>query len=185
VIGEDSLPVMEDELLPLYQFGDGFFSEKIELKAGHYWLMKFMIIDPAGVVIYAAPIEGSPKAYLVKDPLPVAFRIIPDETTRLSPEVLPVHGEPPSEFGYASFGFSVVKPLTFFIAAMIDDPMIMAPVLYTDANLTVYHPDGWHHDFYLEPRVNEVVIRGVQNIINSLSKRRDLNQGTWRFRQGN
>jgi hypothetical protein len=160
VIGEDSLPVMEDELLPLYKFGDGFFSEKIDLKAGHYWLMKFMIIDPAGEVVYAAPLEGSPRAYLVKDPLPVAFNIKPEETTRLSPEVLSVNGAPPSEFGYASFGFSVVKPLPFFVMVMIDDPMIMAPTLITDAHLTVHHPDGWRHEFYLEAKVNKVVIRG-------------------------
>jgi len=160
VIGEDSLPVLEDELLPLYKFGEGFFSEKIELKAGHYMLTKFMIVNPEGDVIYAAPLEGSPKAYLVKDPLPVGFRIKPEETTRLQPEVLPVHGEPPSEFGYTSFGFSVVKPLPFYILVMIDDPMIMAPVILTDAKLSVYHPDGWHYDFKLEARVNKVVIRG-------------------------
>jgi hypothetical protein len=160
VIGEDSIPVLEDELVPLYKFGDGYFSKKIELKTGHYQLTKFMIIDPAGEVIYAAPVEGSPKAYLVKDPLPIGFTIEPDHTTRLRPEVLPVNGEPPSEFGYASFGFSIVKPLPFFITVMIDDPMIMAPVLITDAALSVYHPDGWHHDFYLEAKVNRVVIRG-------------------------
>jgi len=34
VIGRDSVPVLEDELIPLYKFGEGFFSEKIELKAG-------------------------------------------------------------------------------------------------------------------------------------------------------
>ena len=43
VFGPDSMPVLEDELLPLYKFGDGFFSEKIEMKSGHYILMKFMI----------------------------------------------------------------------------------------------------------------------------------------------
>ena len=69
VVGPDSMPVLEDELLPLYKFGDGFFSEKIEMKAGHYILMKFMIVNPDGEVIFAAPLRGSPKAYLVKKPL--------------------------------------------------------------------------------------------------------------------
>lgn len=160
VIDADSVPVLEDELLPLYKFGDGFFSEKIKLTVGHYQLIKFLIINPDGEVIYAAPIEGSPKAYLVKDPLPVGFEILPDETTRLQPEVLPVLGQPPSEFGYSSFGFSIIKPLPFYIAVMIDNPMIMAPVLLTEAVLEVYHPDGWNHTFKLEPQVNKVVIRG-------------------------
>ncbi|MFC2115028.1 DNRLRE domain-containing protein [Bacteroidota bacterium] len=160
VIGPDSMPVLENELLPLYKFGDGFFSKRIELKVGRYRLMEFLIVNPEGEVIFAAPLEGSPKAYLVKDPLPIGFRISPEETTRLSPEVLPVQGEPPSKFGYSSFGFNVVKPLPFFIAVMIDDPMIMAPALFTDAYLRVFHPDGWSHDFYLEGKVNRVVIRG-------------------------
>ncbi len=160
VIGEDSLPVLDDELLPLYKFGDGFFTEKIELKVGHYRLMKFLIIDSEGVVVYAAPLKNSPKAYLVKDPLPIGFKIEPDITTRLKPEVLPVQGEPPSEFGYTSFGFSIIKPLPFFIAVMIDDPMIMAPAMYTSAVLIVHHPDGWNHEFLLEAMVNRVVIRG-------------------------
>jgi len=164
VIGRDSMPVLEDELLPLFKFGDGFFTKKIELKAGGYRLMKFLIINPEGEVIFAAPIEGSPKAYLVKDPLPIGFKVSPEETTRLSPEVLPVQGEPPSEFGYTSFGFNVVKPLPFYIAVVIDNPLIMtanfAPSQFTNAILSVYHPDGWHYDFRLEARVNHVVIRG-------------------------
>lgn len=167
ILGPDSLPVMEDELLPLYKFGDAFWSEKIELKRGHYFLMKFMIVNPEGEVIFAAPLRGSPKAYLVKKPLPIGFNIKPDETTRLSPEVLPVHGEPPSEFGYSTFSFSVVKPLPFFIGVVIDNPMIMdpttsavAPSRFTEAALSVYHPDGWHHDFWLQAKVNRVVIRG-------------------------
>ena len=160
VIGSDSILVMEDEIIPLYRFGDEFFSEKIEFKTGHYRLLKFMIINPDGEVVFAAPLQGSPKAYLVKDPLPIGFRIAPGETTRLTPEVLPVQGDPPSEFGYSSFGFSVVKPLPFFITVMIDDTMIMAPVVLTDANLTVYHPDGWDHKFYLQAKLNRVVIRG-------------------------
>ncbi len=178
VIGKDSIPVMEDELLPLYKFGDGFFTKKIELKVGHYRLLKFLIINPEGEVIFAAPIEGSPKAYLVKDPLPIGFNIMPEETTRLSPEVLPVNGEPPSEFGYSSFGFSVVKPLPFFIAVMIDDPMVMTPSMFTDANLTVYHPDGWNHTFYLQARVNRVVIRGGAQYYKFIVEKRGF-EPTW------
>ena len=168
VIGRDSVPVLEDELIPLYKFGEGFFSEKIELKAGGYRLLKFLIVDPEGEVLYAAPMEGSPMAYLVKDPLPIGFKIQPEETTRLVPEVLPVNNEPPSEFGYSSFGFSVVRPLPFHIAVILDNPMIMdpaisssfAPTRFTNAVLSVYHPDGWSYDFRLEAKVNRVVIRG-------------------------
>jgi hypothetical protein len=40
------------------------------------------------------------------------------------------------------------------------DPSIMAPTMYLPGVLKVYHPDGWHHSFRLEARVNHVVIRG-------------------------
>lgn len=160
LVGPDSMPVLEDELLPLYKFGDGFFSEKIELSVGHYQLEKFMIINPAGEVIFASPLRGSPKAYLVKNPLPIGFGVRPGETTRLSPEVLPVQGEPPSEFGYSTFGFVVVNPLPFYILAILDDPRIMAPTVFTEAKLSVFHPDGWRHSFKLLPQINRVVIRG-------------------------
>ncbi len=160
VIGEDSVPVLEDEMLPMFKFGDGFYTEKIKLKIGHYQLMKFMVVTANGEVIYASPLEGSPKAYLVTDPLPIGFGIEEGATTRLRPEVLPVQGEPPSDFGYSSFGFSIVKPRPFYVIVMVDDPRIMAPVMFTEAILNVYHPDGWQHEFFLEAKVNKVVIRG-------------------------
>jgi len=160
VLDPDSMPVLEDELLPLYKFGDGFFSEKIEMKAGHYILMKFMIVNPDGEVIFAAPLRGSPKAYLVKEPLPIGFKVQPERTTRLSPEVLPVQGDPPSDFGYSTFGFVVVKPLPFYIAAIIDDPRIMAPTRFTEAKLSVFHPDGWRHSFKMMAQINRIIIRG-------------------------
>ncbi len=160
IVGPDSMPVLEDELLPLYKFGDGFFSEKMEMKAGAYRLTKFMIVNPEGEVIFASPLRGSPKAYLVKEPLPIGFRVQPERTTRLSPEVLPVQGDPPSEFGYSSFGFVLVKPLPFYIVAINDDPRIMAPTRFTDAKLTVYHPDGWKHSFRMLAQINRLIIRG-------------------------
>jgi hypothetical protein len=160
VIDKDSVPVLEDELFPLYKFSEGFFSERIELKVGYFMLVKFMIINSDGEVVFVAPVEGSPKAYLVKDPLPIGFRIRTDETTQLSPEVLHVNGDPASEFGYSVFGFSIVNSLSFYIAAVIDDPRIMAPTMYTEAALSVFHPDGWQHNFYLRPMVNEFLIRG-------------------------
>jgi hypothetical protein len=153
-------PVMEDELIPLYKFGNEFISERVELKVGRYQLTRFLVINPYGEVIYAAPIEGSPRAYLVKDPLPVAFSILPEELTHLAPEVLAVLNGTPSDFGYATFSFDVVKPLPFYIMAVIDNPLIMAPTVITDAWLAVYSPDGWSHEFYLEARVNRIVIRG-------------------------
>lgn len=171
VKGPNGNLVMEDELVPLYAFGNGFVSNKVELPAGECSLVKFMIISPNGVVVYASPLENAPLAYLVQDPLPLNFNILPGETTRIVPEVLAVNDQPPSKFGYASFSFQVVKPLLFYTVVILDNPLIMtpyggpdssglAPILLTSAKLTVINPTGWNYSFNLEPRLNKVLIRG-------------------------
>jgi len=153
-------PVMTDKMIPIYAFGSGFVSDKIEIKAGEYNLTKFIVIDPAGQVIFAAPVEGSPLAYITNDPLPVYFNIIPDQVTSIAPEVIAVGDYTPGDFGYANFGVQIIKPLEFYAICYLDNPLVMAPTQITDAKLTVYSQDGWSYSFYLQPQVNRLVIRG-------------------------
>jgi len=154
-------PVLTDELIPVYIFGAGFVSEEVELEAGNYNLTKFMVINPAGEVIFATPVEGAPLAYLVDDPLPVGFSILAGTSTSIAPEVLPVEGQTPGDFGYVSFGIQIVKPLGFYAICIIDNPMIMAPTpLLTTAKLTVYAGESWHYSFKLEAALNHLIIRG-------------------------
>ncbi len=119
-----------------------------------------MVINPSGEVIYATPLEGSPLAYLVNDPLPLNFEIHPLQVTRISPEVLPVGNYPPGEFGYVNFGIQIIKPLHFYAVCILDNPLIMAPTQLTQAKLTIYAENGWHYTFRLQARVNHLVIRG-------------------------
>jgi hypothetical protein len=152
--------IMEDEIIPLFNFGSGFVSQKIEFEPGEYRLVKFMVINPLGKVVFAAPLEGSPKAYLVMKPLPLAFAINSESITRVIPEVLAVINENPQDFGYAGFGFHVVKPLPFFVMAINDDPRIMAPSQAIRAKLTVIAPSGWQYSFELEAKPNKLILRG-------------------------
>lgn len=158
--------VFTDKLLPLYIFGTGFISENVEIQAGEFRLTKFMVINPAGEVIFAAPVAGSPLAYLVTKPLPLTFRIFPDQVTKVLPEVLSVGSQTPDQFGYANFGVRIVKPLDFWTMCVLDpgNPLIMAPIQIIPAKLTVYAPDGWHYTFRLEPKVNHLIIRGGSEI---------------------
>ncbi|HSO77339.1 MAG TPA: DNRLRE domain-containing protein [Bacteroidales bacterium] len=157
----DGNPVLTDELIPVYIFGAGFVSEEVELVAGNYNLTKFMVIDPSGEVIFAAPVEGAPLAYLVDDPLPVGFSIKADIATSVAPEVLPVDGHTPGDFGYVSFGIQVVKPLGFYAICIIDNPLSMAPApLLTNAKLTVFAGENWRYSFRLEAALNSIIIRG-------------------------
>ena len=54
----------------------------------------------------------------------------------------------------------MIKPLPFYIMAVFDDPMLMAPIVPVEAKLSVHSPDGWRHEFFLEARVNRIEIRG-------------------------
>ncbi|MCB8994663.1 MAG: DNRLRE domain-containing protein [Bacteroidales bacterium] len=150
---------MEDKLIPIYQFGDGFISDKIDLPAGDYSLKKFMVINNSGEVIYAAPLEGSPRAYLVYQPLPLFFTIRPNEITKVGPEVLPVRGFTPSDFGYASFYVKIVKPLTFYVMAMLDNPLLMRPSMLVPADLYFSTPEGWFYNARIEAKVNKLELR--------------------------
>ena len=161
--------ILTDKLIPLYAFGSGYVSEKIELKTGELRLIKFMVIDSSGKVIFASPLAGSPLAYLTKRPLPLAFNVYPAKVTQVVPEVLAVGDNTPDKFGYASFGVSVIRPLTFWAGAVIDNPLIMAPFpQFTEAKLTVYAADGWHYTFRLFAGVNQLVIRGGSEVYSFL-----------------
>lgn len=156
--------VFTDTVIPLYVFGTGFISENIKIKTGEYKLTKFLVINPAGEVVFATPLAGSPLAYLVNRPLPFSFRINADQVTKIIPEVLPVGEYPPEQFGYAAFGIQIIKPLDFWTICYVDNPIIMPPVMPVTAKLTVYKPDGWHYSFRLEAKVNHLVIRGGSDI---------------------
>lgn len=101
--------IEENKKLPLYRFGSGYVSESLQLVKGHYKLTKFMVLDAANNVIYATPVEGSPNAGLVNDPLPIDFIITENGSTLVTPQVLEVTEEnTPENFGYVNFGFDVV-----------------------------------------------------------------------------
>jgi len=152
--------VMTDSLIPLYVFGTGFMSEKIELKTGQYNLIKFLVIDPSGSVIYASPLDGSPLSYLSKDPLPMKFSVDAGKVTSIIPEVLTVGTHTPSDFGYASFGVQIINPLEVYVICYLYNPLLMAPTTMTDATLSVTAADGWSYTFQLKAEVNHITIRG-------------------------
>lgn len=160
--------VLSDFLVPVYAFGNAFTSENVELEAGEFKLTKFLVINPSGEVVYASPVEGSPLAYLVNDPLPIKFIINPGQVTRVTPEVLLVGDQPPSQFGYAGFGIQIVRPLDFWTVCILDCPMCMSPVQFTTASLTVYSDNRWHYTFGLEATLNHLIIRGGSDVYHFL-----------------
>lgn len=159
---KDGNLVMDTEPVELYKFSDGFVSKKVELKEGSYSLTEFMVVDSNAEVMYATPKEGAPLAYLVNKPLPVDFTISANSSVGLRVEVIPVGNHPAEDFGYISFGISIVKPLLFYTAAYINNPMIMAPSRFVKAQLSIYDPEGKQYQFTLEAKVNELVIKAMK-----------------------
>ncbi len=173
--------VLSDSLIPVYAFGNAFTSENVELEAGEFRLTRFLVINPSGEVIYASPVEGSPLAYLVNDPLPLIFKINPEQVTRVTPEVLAVGDQSPAQFGYAAFGIQIIKPLGFWTVCMIDCPMCMSPVQFTTARLTVYSRNGWHYTFRLEAGLNHLIVRGGSDIYKFLLEKEGYPSQTLMF----
>ena len=175
--------IMSDSLIPLYIFGAGYVSENIKLKTGQYKLTKFMIINPAGEVVFASPVEGSELAYLVNDPLPILFSINSGIVTRIVPEVLYVGSHTPGEFGYAGFGMQIIKPLHFYTACVLENQTGITPSQYTTAKLTVHAPDGWHYSFKLEASVNHLIIRGGYSLYTFLVEKEGYSPQKYQFTQ--
>lgn len=101
--------VEQNKKLTLYNFGPSYTSESIELPEGQYAVTDFQVLDINNKVLYAAPKEGAELASLVKDPLPVSFKVANSNSTLVNIEVLEVGMRDPKKFGYASFGFEIVR----------------------------------------------------------------------------
>jgi len=154
--------VLSDKLIPLYSFGTGYVSDKVQIPAGDFKLTKFMIVNASGAVLYATPLSGSSVAYLTTRPLPLKFTVYSDKVTTISPEVLSVGDMTPSQFGYASFGIQVIKPLDFYTYAILayDNSQIAAPVVLTTAQVSISNGSGWSYSFSLVAGTNHLIIRG-------------------------
>ncbi|MDN5202816.1 hypothetical protein QQ008_15610 [Fulvivirgaceae bacterium BMA10] len=112
--------IFSNDSLNIIPFGQGYISEQIEISQGAYALTSFMVLNADGEVTYASPYEGSEKAWLVNEPLPIDFTI-GDSSTTLSPEVLKVgETDDPSAFGYLDFKYNVVETFEIDLAVLSD-----------------------------------------------------------------
>ena len=131
---------LSNEKISLTQFGESYLSDPIALTTGSYKLTKFLLVNNENVVVYAAPLEGSDKAYLVQNPLPIEFEVNEDIVTKLSPEVIDAIGQTPHDFGYTTFSFNVVETLDFLVTAFVYNDS-MENYALTEASLQVKSND--------------------------------------------
>ena len=128
--------IYDSEVISLINFNGTYISQPISLNIGNYNLTKFMVIDITGKVIYATPVKGSSKAYLVQNPLPISFTISENNTTKLTPEVLSTDESTPAEVGYFDASFQVVNTFDFLVSVMVYDATSQNFRL-TDASITI------------------------------------------------
>jgi hypothetical protein len=109
--------------IPFTILGDYVVTEPVLLAPGDYAVTQF-VISSEDDGTYAAPIEGSPVAAWVDDPLPIPFTVSNDALTNVSVQVLPFNDElyTPEDFGYVSFGVSLVPYPYFKLAVFRPSP---------------------------------------------------------------
>ena len=128
--------VKSSEELEVHNFNGQFVSDPISLLTGDYFLTEFLVKDDSGNVIFATPMEGSEKAYLVDDPLAIAFTVNKDQVTQVVPEVLDTEESVPDDFGYNSYSFEVVETFDFLVSVLVFDEN-MGDWVLTDAIIEV------------------------------------------------
>jgi len=155
------------EEIPLYNMNGNYISKPISLEKGNYKLTDFLVVNKDGKVLYLAPKEESPKAYLVSDPLPIGFNVNKDQVTKVGVEVIKNTGEDPIEFGYTTFSFNVVDVINFHVGVFIYNDSNQNFEL-TTANIEIQKDGTRIYDNTLYPITASISLRkdvGVYTVI--------------------
>ena len=126
------------EKVEIYSMNEYYLSKPISILTGDYKLTSFIVLDADNNVVYASPVEGSEKAYLVENPLPLEFKVQKDNVTKLVPEVLSTAESLPEDFGYSTFGFEISQTFDFLVGAFIYNETVLNFEL-TTATISVYN----------------------------------------------
>jgi len=105
--------------LALFKFNERFISEPLALVPGNYSLYEFFVTDHNNNVLFAAPVKGSPKAYLVANPLELPISVTSNNVAEVTPEVLKVGDSNAQDFGYATFSFQAIETFDFLVSVFI------------------------------------------------------------------
>jgi Fibrobacter succinogenes major domain (Fib_succ_major). len=108
----------------IYNMNGIYTSKLLSLQFGKYKLTGFWVLDCKNHVVYASPVRGSSKAYLVKEPLSMEFFINKDNVTKVAPEVINVAFCGPEDLGYSSFNQDVATTFDLMVGVFIFDDSI-------------------------------------------------------------
>ncbi|MFA9371499.1 MAG: formylglycine-generating enzyme family protein [Labilibaculum antarcticum] len=143
----DGTVVYDKESISLLNMNGYYIASPISLNVGEYALTEFLVMDDSNNVVYAAPLTGSEKAYLVESPLSIDFEVKKDEVLKLVPEVINIGNSTPSDFGYSTISFNVVPYFDFSVSAFIYNSTIQnwelseATILIENGGIVLYDGD--------------------------------------------
>jgi Concanavalin A-like lectin/glucanases superfamily len=129
--------VKNSEKVELYNMNGDYISKPVSLVKGSYKLTGFMVLDSKNNIVYASPLKGSAKAYLVQEPLPISFDILRNGVTKLTPEVISTVNCKPEDFGYVTFGLDIVKTFDFLIGTFVYNDTVKNFEL-TSASISIF-----------------------------------------------
>lgn len=129
--------VKNSEKVEIYNMNGYYISKPISLVAGGYKLSRFFVLDAKNNVVYASPMKGSTKAYLVQNPLAISFTAQKDVVTKLTPEVISSADSRPEDFGYVTFSFDISKTFDFLVGAFVYNSSSMNYEI-TTASISIY-----------------------------------------------
>ncbi|HEY4788979.1 MAG TPA: hypothetical protein VIH57_23175, partial [Bacteroidales bacterium] len=150
------------ERIDLYNMNGYYISKPISLVPGSYKLTKFMVVDKDNNVLYVTPMEGSAKAYLVNDPLPIGFSVQKDQVTKVVPQVISAAGSKPEDFGYATFSFDVVKTFDFLIGVFVYNESVQNFEM-TTAHLSIATDSGWVYQKDVPAATDTITVKDGQS----------------------
>ncbi|MFT7231271.1 MAG: hypothetical protein ACI8TA_000477 [Cyclobacteriaceae bacterium] len=162
--------IYAQEQLNVIEFNGSYISEPLSLLLGDYQLTEYIVTDAAGSAIYSTPLEGSELAYLVSDPLPIAFTIAADQSVQVNPQVISTENVTADQFGYPNFTFDFVETFDFLLSVFAFDET-SSSYLLTSANVII---SGDGTELYNKPIAAETdqikLLDGYVNYTISVSK---------------
>ncbi|MDN3688502.1 hypothetical protein [Cyclobacterium jeungdonense] len=88
--------------IPLMKFQDEILIEEISLPPGSYQITDFYLTDSLETILYASPMEGSPFAASLNQPLPLDFQMRATGSAEIQMEVISTANTSPENFGFPS-----------------------------------------------------------------------------------
>ena len=158
--------ILDNEEIELVNWGqEGVYrTQIIEVEAGiEYTLDQFELRDSNNVTLFAAPLDASPLAFMVDDPLPISVIVTNNEQKAIPVEVLSTANYTPADFGYPYFVVVDKTRLPFSVAVMAEGNL-------TTAELTVNYGDSTYTQTLIAGNNNILIGKDAESYTVTVSK---------------